>query len=45
MLRDESLSELLARGGDLQQLARSLVDEANRAGGEGNISVILVRVQ
>ncbi|MBX5450767.1 MAG: protein phosphatase 2C domain-containing protein, partial [Thermogemmatispora sp.] len=45
MLRDERLSELLARGGDLQQLARSLVDEANRAGGEGNISVILVRVQ
>ncbi|WP_069801939.1 protein kinase domain-containing protein [Thermogemmatispora onikobensis] len=45
MLRDERLSELLARGGDLQQLARLLVDEANRAGGEGNISVILVRVQ
>nr|BBH95450.1 hypothetical protein KTA_36490 [Thermogemmatispora argillosa] len=45
MLRDERLCELLARGGDLQQLARSLVDEANRAGGEGNISVILVRVQ
>jgi serine/threonine protein phosphatase PrpC len=44
MLRDERLAELLARGGDLQQLAETLVNEANRAGGEGNISVVLVRL-
>lgn len=45
MLRDARLQELLARGGDSQKLARTLVDEANLAGGEGNISVILVRIQ
>lgn len=45
MLRDTRLQELLARGGDPQKLARALVDEANLAGGEGNISVILIRVQ
>jgi serine/threonine protein kinase len=45
MLRDARLQELLARGGDPQKLARTLVDEANLAGGEGNVSVILVRVQ
>ncbi|MGH2481279.1 MAG: PP2C family protein-serine/threonine phosphatase, partial [Ktedonobacteraceae bacterium] len=45
MLRDTRLQELLARGGDPQKLARTLVDEANRAGGEGNVSVVLVRVQ
>lgn len=45
MLRDTRLRELLARDGDPQKLARTLVDEANLAGGEGNISVILVRIQ
>lgn len=45
MLRDARVKDLLARGGDPQRLARTLVDEANRAGGEGNVSVILVRAQ
>lgn len=45
MLRDVRLQDLLARGGDPQKLARVLVDEANLAGGEGNISVILIRIQ
>ncbi len=45
MLRDARLQELLARDGDPQKLARTLVEEANLAGGEGNVSVILVRVQ
>ena len=45
MLRDARLQELLARGGDPQKLARALVDEANLAGGEGNVSVVLVRMQ
>ncbi len=45
MLADERLGELLARGatGDLQKLARTLVDAANLAGGEGNISAIVAR--
>ena len=45
MLRDDRLQELLARDGDPQKLARTLVNEANLAGGEGNVSVILIRVQ
>lgn len=45
MLRDERIKQILGRGGDLRKLARALVDEANLAGGEGNVSVILIRVQ
>ena len=45
MVRDERLQELLAQGGDPQKLARKLVDEANRAGGEGNVSAIVVGIQ
>ena len=47
MLRDERLEELLAQGkdDDPQKLARTLVDAANLAGGEGNISAIVVKVQ
>ncbi len=45
MVRDESLQEILARGGDTQALARSLIDAANDAGGQGNVSDIVVRVQ
>lgn len=45
MLRDARLQELLASGDNPQKLARTLVEEANLAGGEGNISVILIRVQ
>ena len=45
MLRDERITEILAQGGDLQKLAQSLVKEANLAGGEGNVSAIVIRVQ
>jgi serine/threonine protein kinase len=45
MLRDERLTEILAQGGDPQKLARTLVDDANLAGGEGNVSAIVVRIQ
>ncbi len=47
MLSDDRLAELLARGysDDPQRLARSLVDAANLAGGEGNISAIVLRVK
>jgi serine/threonine protein kinase/serine/threonine protein phosphatase PrpC len=45
MLRDTRLEERLSHGGDPQKLARALVSEANRAGGEGNVSVILIGIQ
>lgn len=45
MVRDGQIAKLLAIGGDVQLLARRLVEEANNAGGEGNVSVIIVRVQ
>jgi serine/threonine protein phosphatase PrpC len=45
MVRDERLKELLTLGGDPQRLTGILVEEANRAGGEGNVSTIIVRVQ
>ncbi|HLX59202.1 MAG TPA: hypothetical protein VKR83_19465, partial [Ktedonobacteraceae bacterium] len=48
MLRDDRLQELLAQGVarqiDPQKLARTLVDEANLAGGEGNVSAIVVGI-
>jgi serine/threonine protein kinase len=45
MLPDEHIKEILAQGGDPQKLARILVDEANLAGGEGNVSAIVVGIQ
>ena len=47
MLPDERLRELLvkSRGTDPQSMAHSLVDTANLAGGDGNISAIVIRVQ
>jgi len=45
MLQDDKLAEILAQGGDPQKLARALVDAANLAGGEGNVSAVVVKVQ
>jgi len=45
MLRDEHIKEILAQGSDPQKLTRTLVDEANLAGGEGNVSAVVVRIQ
>jgi serine/threonine protein kinase len=47
MLPDARLGELLeqGKGGDSQRLARSLVDAANLAGGDGNISAIIIRIK
>jgi serine/threonine protein phosphatase PrpC len=45
MLPDTHIKEILSQGGDPQKLARILVDEANLAGGDGNISVIVVGIQ
>ncbi|GAC1621210.1 MAG: hypothetical protein NVS4B11_14030 [Ktedonobacteraceae bacterium] len=44
IIRDEDLEEFLARGIDLQRLARHLVETANSSGGEGNASAIVLRV-
>jgi serine/threonine protein phosphatase PrpC len=43
MVHDERLTELLGQSGDIQHIAQSLVNAANEAGGEGNVSVIMVR--
>ena len=45
MLRDERITEILEQGGDPQKMAQGLMKEANLAGGEGNVSAIVVRVQ
>lgn len=45
MVDDQRIEELLARGGDTQMMAHMLLEAANRAGGEGNISAIVIRVQ
>ncbi|MBN1669504.1 MAG: protein phosphatase 2C domain-containing protein [Kiritimatiellae bacterium] len=46
MLPDRAISRLLRRHSDMQlgDLAQLLVEQANRAGGDDNISVVLVRV-
>ena len=46
MVSDKHIAKLLRkhRGGDLQAAAKTLVDEALHAGGEDNVSVVLVRV-
>ncbi len=47
MVHDERLADILAQGqgSDPQKLARTLVDAANLAGGKGNVSAIVVKVQ
>ena len=45
MVHDERLEELLAIGGDVQILVNLLVEAAKSAGGEGNVSVILILVE
>ena len=44
MVSDAELTRILRAGGDLDGLARACVEAANRAGGEDNITVVLVRV-
>lgn len=45
MVPDERLTVLLGQSGDIQHIAQSLVNAANDAGGEGNVSVIVVRTE
>lgn len=44
MMRDERIADFLARASDLNLLARHLIENANSNGGEGNASVIVMRV-
>jgi serine/threonine protein phosphatase PrpC len=45
MLDDEHISRLLSRASTMQAAVRALVDEANRAGGRDNISVVAFRLE
>ncbi len=45
MLDDEQIARLLTRATSLQSGVRSLVDEANRAGGRDNITVVAFRLE
>jgi PPM family protein phosphatase len=44
MLDDDHIERLLARASSMSNAVRSLVDEANRAGGRDNISVVAFKV-
>jgi PPM family protein phosphatase len=45
MIHDDDIANLLQSGEPLAQVAASLIDAANDAGGKDNVSVILVRVR
>lgn len=45
MLDDETISRVLLRATSLQAAVRALVDEANRAGGRDNITVVAFRLE
>ncbi|GCF08600.1 hypothetical protein KDI_21640 [Dictyobacter arantiisoli] len=45
MLSDEQIKKILAQEEDTQKLALLLVEAANSAGGTGNVSAIVIRVQ
>jgi protein phosphatase len=44
MLDDEHIARLLTRATSMESAARALVDEANRAGGRDNITVLVFRL-
>jgi len=45
MIAEERVADVIGSAGTLEQAAQQLIDEANRAGGRDNITVILFRVQ
>ncbi len=45
MLGDEQIARILARATSMQAAVRALVDEANRAGGRDNITVVVFRLE
>ena len=45
MMEDKTMEAIIKMNPeDMEQAARQLVDEANKAGGKDNISVVLVRI-
>jgi serine/threonine protein phosphatase PrpC len=44
MVADDEIRDLVSGASDLQQAGKSLVKAANKAGGEDNVTVVLVRV-
>ena len=44
MLRDKQIEDILVQGGEVQSLARMLVETASDSGGEGNTSAIVLRI-
>lgn len=45
MLGDEQIARVLARATSLQMAVKALIDEANRAGGRDNITVVAFRIE
>jgi serine/threonine protein phosphatase PrpC len=45
MVTEERVAEILAEDGPVDQIAQTLIDEANRAGGRDNITVVLLRLE
>jgi protein phosphatase len=45
MVSEERVTEILARSQGLESAAQALINEANRAGGRDNITVVLVRLE
>ncbi len=45
MVSEERVAEILAGADDLETAAQALIDEANRAGGRDNITVVLFRLE
>jgi PPM family protein phosphatase len=45
MVSEAQVAEILRTSGELERAAHALIDEANRAGGRDNITVILVRLE
>jgi serine/threonine protein phosphatase PrpC len=45
MVAEERVAEILGQSHELEEVAQGLIDEANRAGGRDNITVVLVRLE
>ncbi len=45
MIRDEEIERILARSSSLQEASRNLIIAANRAGGNDNITVVLLKAR
>jgi len=45
MLGDEEIEAVLGSSEDLKDIARNMVEEANRKGGVDNITIILARAR